>query len=63
MELTHGNEIDKAFRWRLGTAEKLARRRKLPHILLPDGSIRFIWEEVRETLQRVPAQERSVAIV
>ncbi len=39
-------EIDGLLNWRLGRAERLARRNKLPHYLLPDGSIRFRREEI-----------------
>ena len=42
-----GLEIDKRLRWPLGRAERLARRGKLPHVVLPDGAIRFRWRSVR----------------
>lgn len=45
-----GVEVDKRLRWPLGRAERLARRGKLPHLLLPDGVIRFRWRQVRELL-------------
>lgn len=34
-------EADVLLRYPLGRSERLARRGKLPHIKLPDGSIRF----------------------
>ena len=48
----YGDEIDKRLTWPLGRAERLARRGKLPHVVLPDGSIRFLWEQI-EPLIRV----------
>jgi hypothetical protein len=48
-------EIDNRLNWPLGTAKRLARQRRLPHYVLPDGSIRFVWDEVKETVQQVPA--------
>jgi len=47
-------DVDRRLNWSLGRAEKLARRRRLPHILLPDGSIRFEWGEIERLVQRVP---------
>ena len=39
-------DIDKRLNWPLGRAERLARRKKLPHVLLPDGAMRFRWEDI-----------------
>jgi len=47
------HEIDTAFRWPLGRAERLARRGRLPHLRLPDGSIRFSFDEVSKLITRV----------
>lgn len=52
--LLYSEEIDKRLNWPLGRAERLARRRKLPHVRLPDGSIRFEWEKIEPLLERVP---------
>ncbi len=52
-------EIDQRLNWPLGQAERLARRRKLPHVVLPDGSIRFEWEAIEPLLVRVPATGRE----
>jgi hypothetical protein len=49
-------EIDERLTWPLGTAKRLARRKRLPHYVLPDGSIRFKWEEVEDTVQRIPTE-------
>jgi hypothetical protein len=47
-------EIDTRMGWRPGKAERLARQRRLPHILLPDGSIRFDWAELEALIVRIP---------
>ena len=43
---------------------RLARQRRLPHILLPDRSLRFDWEEIKRLVLHVPAgvlhQEEAV---
>ena len=49
-------EIDKRLNWPAGRAERLARRHRLPHVLLPDNAVRFIWEEIEALLVRVPAE-------
>ena len=47
-------ELDKRLRWPLGRAKRLAGRGKLPHILLPGGTIRFEWETIEPLIVRVP---------
>lgn len=54
--LFDGIDVDKALGWSLGKADRLAKRGKLPHIKLPDGSIRFDWREIEPLLVRVPAK-------
>jgi hypothetical protein len=56
MPLLLPEEIDHKLNWPAGKAERLARRKKLPHILLPDGSVRFEWEQIEPTLRRVPIE-------
>ncbi len=51
--LIHSEEVDRRLNWPLGKAERMARRRKLPHYLLPDGAIRFRWEEIETLIKRV----------
>jgi hypothetical protein len=51
--LLEGGEIDRRLSLRPGTAVRLARRDKLPHIVLPDGAIRFSWPDVAEALKQV----------
>jgi hypothetical protein len=61
-ELVCPEQIDCRLAWPLGTSARLARRERLPHYVLPDGSIRFRWEEVEPLVRRVPLRdEREVA--
>ena len=55
--MVYGEEIDQRFGWPLGRAERLARRKRLPHVVLPDGAIRFEWEDIEPLLVRVPAEQ------
>ena len=48
-------ELDKRLGWKPGRAERLARQRRLPHTLLPDGSIRFEWKQIEPLIVHVPA--------
>lgn len=48
-------DVDKRLGWKPGRAERLARQRRLPHVLLPDGAIRFEWGEIEPLIARVPA--------
>ena len=59
MALLYGEEIDQRLNWPLGKAEKLARQRRLPYVMLPDGSIRFKWEEIEPLVLAVPAAVKS----
>lgn len=54
--LLYPEDIDQRLSWPLGRAERLARRRKLPHVVLPDGSIRFEWTQVERLIQRIPVE-------
>jgi hypothetical protein len=56
-------EVDRRMRWKPGRAERLARQRRLPHVLLPDGSIRFDPAEVDSLIVRVPASTVNVGEV
>jgi hypothetical protein len=51
--LIYPEQIDRNLNWPLGTATRLARRKRLPHYLLPDGSIRFRWEEIEPLILHV----------
>ncbi len=48
-------DVDRRFGWKPGRAERLARQRRLPYVLLPDGSIQFDWAEIEPLILRVPA--------
>jgi hypothetical protein len=58
-DLVYPEQIDRNLNWPLGTTARLARRRQLPHYLLPDGSIRLCWSEVEALVRRVPLQEQQ----
>jgi hypothetical protein len=53
-DLLYSEDIDTRLSWPLGRAERLARRGQLPHIVLPDGSIRFEWPQIEALIRRVP---------
>jgi hypothetical protein len=59
MIFLYPEDIDKRLNWKPGRAERMARRKQLPHVLLPDGEIRFIWEEIEPLIKRVPALTQS----
>ncbi len=48
-----GNEVDRRLKWPVGRADRLARRGRLPHIRLPDGSLRFEWLAIEHLIVRV----------
>lgn len=48
-------DVDKRLGWKPGRAERLARQRRLPHVILPDGAIRFDWDEIEPLIVHVPA--------
>ena len=52
-------QIDRRLGWPLGRAARLARQRRLPHYLLPDGAIRFRWNEVSALVLRVPSPDQQ----
>ena len=54
-----GTEIDKRLTWPLGRAERLARRGKLPHVVLPDGEIRFQWDQIEPLIRVVDPAVRT----
>jgi hypothetical protein len=54
-------QIDRRLSWPLGRAARLARQRRLPFYLLPDGEVRFRWEEVAALVLRVPSPDRREA--
>jgi hypothetical protein len=56
-DLVHPDEIDKQLDWPPGRAQRLAKRGRLPHYVLPDGGIRLRWEEVEPLVRHVPARQ------
>ena len=53
-ELVYPDEIDLRLNWPPGRTSRLARTGKLPHYILPDGSIRLRWDEIELLVQHVP---------
>ena len=53
MALIRGEEVDQKLGWPIGRADKLARKGKLPHVLLPDESIRFQWDAISALIRHV----------
>jgi hypothetical protein len=58
--LLNSHEVDHRLGWTLGRAERLARKRQLPHYVLPDGSIRFLWEDVEPLIVAVAVGDGEV---
>jgi hypothetical protein len=52
--LLYPEEVDQRLHWPLGRAAKLARKRLLPYVLLPDGSVRFDPDAIDRLLVSVP---------
>jgi hypothetical protein len=53
-------EVDGLLRYPRGRSQRLAKKNKLPHIVLPDGEIRFPEEEINKLLrppERTPGEE------
>ena len=47
-------DVDQRLGWKPGRAERLAKQRRLPHYVLPDGQVRFVWDEIEPLIVRVP---------
>lgn len=54
-DLMYPEDIDMLLNWPVGRAERLARAGRLPHHVLPDGTIRLRWAEVEPLVRFVPA--------
>jgi predicted site-specific integrase-resolvase len=50
-ELLTSREVESLLRYSPGQATRLARQGKLPHILLPNGEIRFVEADIRRLLR------------
>jgi hypothetical protein len=51
IELLKPAEVDLLFRYPTGRSIKLAKAGKIPHIVLPDGEIRFDQAEIERLLK------------
>lgn len=52
-DLIYPDDVDHRLNWQPGRASRLARAGKLPHYILPDGSIRLRWDEIAALVQHV----------
>jgi hypothetical protein len=52
-ELLYPDDIDARLNWPPGRTSRLARNGKLPHYILPDGSIRLCWDEIAPLVQHI----------
>lgn len=48
-----GQDIDDRLKWPAGKADRLAKQRRLPHYRLPDGAIRFSWQQIEPLITEV----------
>ena len=55
IELLYPDDVDTRSNWPPGRASRLCRAGKLPHYILPDGSIRLRWEEIVPLIQHIDA--------
>lgn len=54
-------ELDRRLAWPEGRSAELAAQKGLPHVLLPDGSVRFEWSEIRPLLSWIDAEPKGAA--
>jgi hypothetical protein len=59
IQLLKPDEVDFLFRYPTGRALRLAKARKMPHIILPDGEIRFEEEQIRRLLNGQTSKGRA----
>jgi hypothetical protein len=55
MPLLTPEELDRLLRYPRGKSQRLARRDLLPHVTLPDGSIRFRKKEIEKLVGEIIA--------
>ena len=53
-DLLFPEDVDARLNWQPGCASRFARHGRLPHYVLPDGSIRFFWDEITSLVKHVP---------
>lgn len=58
-ELLTPYEVDRMLRYPPGKSERLARRGKLPCLVLPDGAIRFSSEAIAKLMSSEPPAGRE----
>jgi hypothetical protein len=51
-DLEYPEDIDARLNWPPGRTSRLAKAGKLPHYVLPDGSIRLRWDEIAPLIRR-----------
>jgi hypothetical protein len=61
MAWLYPEDVDQRMGWPLGRAARMARQGKLPHLVLPDGSLWFTWPEIEALVVRVPAAAAHAA--
>lgn len=59
-DLILSDDIDLRLGWPPGRAERLARKGRLPHYVLPDGAIRLRWGDIESLVRFVPAARKPV---
>lgn len=52
-DLLYPDDIDSRLNWPPGRTSRLVRIGKLPHYVLPDGSIRLSWDDIAPLVQHV----------
>ena len=52
-------DVDRLLNLPPGRAHRLARTGRLPHLVLPDGSIRFRWGDVRARIRKGALRPRG----
>jgi hypothetical protein len=48
------SDVERRVGWKPGRAERLAKQRRLPHYVLPNGDLRFVWAEIEPLIVHVP---------
>jgi len=56
--LLYPEDVDRRLNWPIGRAARMAKRKRLPHLVLPDGSVRFEWPKIESLLRQVSAADR-----
>jgi hypothetical protein len=54
MSYIFARDVERRVGWKPGRAERLAKQRRLPHYVLPNGDLRFVWAEIEPLIVHVP---------